>query len=84
MSGDTQDRTSQLRGEADVRADTEAQRGARAWHGYMTLSPDAESLQLGPCKDTEEMVEFERLGGKDVFKTVSFREHRRTEEAGCT
>lgn len=29
------------------------------------LQKNADSLQFGPCKDTEEMVELERLGGKD-------------------
>lgn len=37
---------------------------------------NASSLQFGPCKDTEEMVEFERLEGEDVFKTVNFRKKR--------
>ena len=40
----------------------------------MTLPQNADSLQFGPYKDTEEMVEFERLGGKDVFKTDFQRE----------
>lgn len=37
---------------------------------------NADSLQFGLCKDTEEMVEFERLDGEDVLKTVSFRKSR--------
>lgn len=57
---------------------TQAQQGTRTWQGYTTLAKNADSLQFGPCKDPEERVEFERLGGKDVFKTVSFRKSRGT------
>lgn len=34
-------------------------------HRCQLWEKNADCLQFGPCKDTEEMVELERLGGKD-------------------
>ena len=76
VSGDIQDETSLLRGQPDVRADTKAQQGTRTGHRYTTVPKNTSSLQFSPCKDTEEMVEFDRLEGEDVFKTVNFRKKR--------
>ena len=50
VSGDTQDETSLLEGQPDVRADRKTQQGARIWHRYKTLTKTADSLQFGLCK----------------------------------